>query len=498
MADDAQKIRGIDWQEAFPVTRLFQAFRVAVHPSKLFLALAALLLIYAGGNALDKVWPDKYLAPQDTLEVEPRERLTKDQKQGIFFTFFSFEVQRVNDIVNSVVPGAGPAKLGPIDATLAFLVEGPGWLWGHHPLFALLFTAWFLVVWSVFGGAIARIAAVHVARDEKISVRQALRFSTNKLLSFLFAPLIPLLILLVIACVVAAASWVLLHIPGLGPIVLGLIFALALLAAFVMALVLLGMAGGFNLMYPTIAVEGSDSFDAISRSFSYAFARPWRMLFYTAVAVVYGALTYLFSRWFLYLVLALAHWSVGWWLGGQPGQYWHGTPDPKTHGTVAMWPEPEFNDLPHTIQYADLAWSEKIAATGIAFWVYLVIGLLGAYAISFYFTANTIIYYLMRREVDATELGDVYVEDTDDDLADAVSAAAAAGAGGTGGTAEKPDVPPPAASAPAPTAGATSAPGGGVTGTAGSADLGNPGPGGAKAYDTPRADAPATPPPPGE
>ena len=63
-----------------------------------------------------------------------------------------------------------------------------------------------------------------------------------------------------------------------------------------MTLVLLGTVGGFNLMYPTIAVEGSDSFDAISRTFSYVYARPWRMLFYTLVAIVYGALCYLFVR----------------------------------------------------------------------------------------------------------------------------------------------------------------------------------------------------------
>src|SRR6185503_11482657 len=84
--------------------------------------------------------------------------------------------------------------------------------------------------------------------------------------------------------------------PGIGPVFLvvtAAIFVLILAAGFVMTLVLLGTFGGFNLMYPTIAVEGSDSFDAISRSFSYVYARPWRMVFYTVVAVVYGALTYM-------------------------------------------------------------------------------------------------------------------------------------------------------------------------------------------------------------
>ena len=54
----------------------------------------------------------------------------------------------------------------------------------------------------------------------------------------------------------------------------------------------------------------------------------------------------------------------------------------------------------------------------MTWWVYLVIGLVGAFAISFYFSANTLIYYLMRREVDATDLDDVYVEEMDDEIPD--------------------------------------------------------------------------------
>ena len=96
-----------------------------------------------------------------------------------------------------------------------------------------------------------------------------------------------------------------------GPIIVGALLFLALAAGFVMTLVLLGLVGGFNLMYPTIAVEGSDSFDAISRSFSYLYALPWRLAFYTVIAVVYGALAYLFVRLFIFLMLALAHKFVG-------------------------------------------------------------------------------------------------------------------------------------------------------------------------------------------
>jgi hypothetical protein len=248
-----------------------------------------------------------------------------------------------------------------------------------------------------------------VARDEKISVRQALTFSASKILSFIFAPVIPVLIILGIGLLIALASLALLHLSHAGAIIVGVLFFLALIGGFVITLVMLGTMGGFNLMYPTVAVEGSDSFDAISRSFSYVFARPWRMLWYTIVAVVYGAICYLFVRFFVWLMLA-ATWFFMYWLlprNGQPAQVW-----PR------MWPPPldPMAVFPYSPDYNTLKWPESVAAALIAWWVYLVIGLIGAFAISFYFSANTIIYYLMRREVDATELDDVYVEEADDEL----------------------------------------------------------------------------------
>jgi hypothetical protein len=449
MADEAQTIRSINWREVFPFTHLFRAFRIAVHPSKLLLALAALLLIYAGGRTLDAVWPKPYKSPpaefayardpfggsRDDIAEMVRQLRTGTSPEaaasrvgdnrGIFISFFEFEVAQVNNVTEAVLANrwfGDRAIPGVFHYIWAFLAIGPGILFANHPVYAVLFFAWFLLVWSLFGGAIARIAAVHVARDEKISVRQALRFSISKVLSFLFAPLIPLLIILVIGVIVSAVGWVLLHIPVVGPVIMGLVFFLALLAGFIMTLVALGTIGGFNLMFPTVAVEGSDSFDAISRSFSYVFARPWRMLFYTAVAIAYGALTYLFVRLFIYVLLSLTHFFVGWWLGGQPARHWNGPASPADPPAV-IWPAPTWDNLTYNVDYAHLETSEDIAAAEISFWVYLTVGLLGAFAISFYFSANTIVYYLMRREVDATELDDVYVEETEDEFGEPSPAA---------------------------------------------------------------------------
>jgi hypothetical protein len=244
-----------------------------------------------------------------------------------------------------------------------------------------------------------------------------MNFAVGKLLSFVSAPVIPLAIIVVIGLIVAIGS-IIGNIPFLGPIVVGALFFIALLAGFVMTLVLLGTAGGFNLMYPTIAVEGSDSFDAISRSFSYVYARPWRMLFYSLVALAYGAGTYLFVRMFIWLTLVLTHHFVG--MGMVISA------DNGTYLLDTMWPGPaNTGRLAFASDYQALSAGQSIGALFMNCWVMLLVSFLGAFALSLYFSANTIIYYLMRSEVDSTELDDVYLEQSEEELEPALSAVAA-------------------------------------------------------------------------
>lgn len=575
MADETHVIRGINWRETFPFTQIFRAFRVAIHPTKLMLALAALLALYVGGRALDFIWPvqssaipayvdangharaneiaefeafspaggdydsfenlrkarrkelenfymqvlreskaetdeasarkaaeganklgdvkayvikrrdeevknyeklrdDTIKASKDTYDREGKnasgdkqrdeakkrdeaivkaendykknvrdvyeasstayERATAIRGQGPFIQFFEYEIAQVNNVAWAVLandwlggfvnnPGAGRGRPGVLRSIANFCVTGPWWMARYHTTYFILFVILFSIIWAVFGGAICRIAAVHVARDEKISLSSALRFSTSKFLSFIFAPIIPLLIVLVVGLVVMIGGLIG-NIPGIGPFLVGLFFFLALAAGFVMTLVLLGTGGGYNLMYPTIAVEGSDSFDAISRSFSYVYARPWRMLFYTLVAVVYGALCFIFVRFFIAIMLVLTHHFVGAGMMSNvdgsrvPIDLWN-----------AMWPH-STGQMTYKIDTMTLSGPQSLGAILVAIWVYLTIAMVGAFAISFYFSANTIIYYLMRREVDATELDDVYLEQSDEEFGDTapVTAAPAAGA----------------------------------------------------------------------
>jgi hypothetical protein len=356
------------------------------------------------------------VAAYDAASNERRDVRFKDG-DGLFSTFFQYEVRQVTGVVFSgVLRNNWVDTDGVKDHLFNFFAVGPIWLIEYHTVFFVVFALLFLLAWSLFGGAISRIAAVHVARDEKISVRQAMNFAVGKLLSFASAPVIPLIIIIVIGLIVSVLSLIG-NIPFLGPITVGALFILALLAGFVMTLVLLGTAGGFNLMYPTIAVEGSDSFDAISRSFSYVYARPWRMLFYTGVALAYGAATYLFVHMFIWLTLVLTHYFVG------KGIFL--SADNTRTLFATMWPDPATTGrLSYSADYQALTFGQQVGAFFMNCWVMLMVSFLGAFAISLYFSANTIIYFLMRGEVDSTELDDVYLEQSEDELEPVVVAAA--------------------------------------------------------------------------
>ncbi|MBC8108047.1 MAG: hypothetical protein H7Z14_15780, partial [Anaerolineae bacterium] len=132
------------------------------------------------------------------------------------------------------------------------------------------------------------------------------------------------------------------------------------------------------------------------------------------VAIIYGSLCYLFVRFFIYLLLWLSHEFAGLWF-----VYPAENAAPLFN---VMWTDPYANGrLVYEIDWLVLTPMQSIGATLLAFWVYLTISMLGAFAISFYFSANTVIYYLMRNEVDATELDDVYLEQSDEEFTDTVT-----------------------------------------------------------------------------
>jgi hypothetical protein len=394
--------------------KIFRAFRMAIQPTKLIITSAALSMICLSGWLMDfsnsvAVLSDSnnrivrselqiYLSgtlPENTrIDIE---KLKRDgERSGVFRILWRSAATCFKNAVDSVFRND---VIGVINS-IGIFVMSLEWAIKYHPVYCIIFFLIVLGVLSATGGAICRISALQNAQGEKPGLSEAVRFGTKRFMSLFTAPLVPVFIILVIGLLIFVTG-LLGNIPKAGEIIIGLGMPLSLFAGTLIAIVLIGAVAGFNLMFPAVAYDGLDGFDSISRAFNYVYARPWRMLFYTSLAGIYGSICYTFVRLVAFLALSVTRVFLQFviWTENSTGQA--GKLD-------AIWPKPDFINLFGVSTVAPESWPEKIAAALIYFFVLVVIGLVVSFIISFYFSVNTIIYSLLRNKVDNAKIEDVY------------------------------------------------------------------------------------------
>jgi hypothetical protein len=275
-----------------------------------------------------------------------------------------------------------------------------------------------LAVWALFGGAITRMAAVQIARREKIGLTEAMRFTLSKWGAFFSAPLFPLLGVVIIALLLILYGFFHL-IPVVGDIIVdGLGWPLALLLGLVMAVILVGLVS-WPMMYATISAEGSDSFDALSRSYSYVIQSPWHYLWYVLVSLAYGAVVVFFVGFMGSLAVYLAKWGVSenpftGMTKRDPSYLFVYAPTSWEWRTLLMQGGDKVNP-DGTLQpeyFGDWKWYNYAGAFMVSvIWVNLAFLLILGFAYSFFWSAGTITYLLMRRHVDDTDMDEVYLDE---------------------------------------------------------------------------------------
>jgi hypothetical protein len=246
--------------------------------------------------------------------------------------------------------------------------------------------------------------------------------------------MVPLAVVAVIVLLMALYGLVAL-IPIVGDIVLyGVLFPLIIIGGVAITVVLLGLIG-YPLMYCTISTEGSDTFDAISRSYNYVFQAPWSFLWYTFVSLVYGAAVSFVVILIGCVMVGLgkgavsipasamvesrkpdflfvyAPESLGWkelLLRGTPMEIERAV-DPATGQKVAYYAETRPAEA--TAYWNAMEWHNHTGAALAGFWMILVFLLMIGFTYSFFWTAATMIYLLMRKKVDDVELDEVYIEE---------------------------------------------------------------------------------------
>jgi hypothetical protein len=285
--------------------------------------------------------------------------------------------------------------------------------------FLLLCCIWTAAVWGLFGGAIARSVVLQLTREEATSLGAAVRFSAKRWKSLASAPLFPVLF-----TVVMAIPLVLLGLLTKASLLLGaVLWPLALLFGLITAILLVGLAVGWPLMHAAIGSEGSDSFDALSRSYSYVYQRPLHYLFYAVSAFVLGAIGLAVVNLFAGAVEGLALWGVSWGSGAE-----------RAAEVAAA----------SVGGAAQEAWGAKL----FWFWHGVVRLIMLAFAFAFFWTASSAIYLLLRHDVDGVELGEVYLDGTGETFGlpsvttDAAGVKVAATEARPGSTAPTTDMPP--------------------------------------------------------
>jgi hypothetical protein len=334
----------------------------------------------------------------------------------------------------------GPVLLEPLVKFLrpvVYLLNPNAGFWNQ--VYFLLTLLWTLATWAFFGGAITRMAAVQLTRKEKISLGEAISFTKSRFTSFFTAPVIPLIGIILFLILLILFGF--LHlIPLVGDIIDGLGWPLVLLAGLVMAVILVGLVG-WPMMYATISTEGSDSFDALSRSYSYVLTNPWHYIWYCIVALAYGAVVVFFVGFMGSLMVYLGKWGVSQtpfisanFVNREPEYLFQFAP------TSFGWRELMLQGS-STIDihgnYADPEqwhWWNKLGAWMVAIWLYLLFLMIVGFGYSYFWTASTIIYLLMRRKVDDTEMDEVYVEEDEPEEAYSMPITAPASSPATSGS----------------------------------------------------------------
>ncbi len=403
------------WLKASGLQDIARALGLAVHPAKLGLALAGIVATLAYGGLLDWLWTRNAGVPADTIAqyIDARERgqtyIEGTGAAGIFQAWRDHERQVIEGLLTTPLNAQSPGGLlSMIAHDVADMGRGAWWMIRFHPFFFVLFALGALFIWALAGGAICRIAAVQFARDEKITARDALGFVWKRLVGgFMLAPLIPIAFVFLVT-VVLMIGGVFLRIPVLGDLVGAPLFLFALLGGLIIAVLLVGMLVGGGLFWPAVAVEGSDAFDAFSRSLAYPFSRPWKTILYFVITGIYAVVCWLIINFFVTWAVLITRGIVSW--GTSPFGWWRR--EAGASKLEVLWPLGGTSGLHRWPDWSQLGFFEHFSAMVIGIYVLLAIGLTWAFLFSFCLSSDTIIYFLLRRDVDGNDASDIHLDES--------------------------------------------------------------------------------------
>ena len=378
--DRGRIIHEVLWSEALPWWLLFRAAGAAFAPTVIVLALLGGLATWAGWSIADSL----NLAGADPAADAIRDAAITS---------------------GPVLPGPdGSNAAGALRPSRALPLLQAAWAWLPKPaadileLVAIPFRpmatltqsggalariGWFVLVWSIFGTAIARHVALKLVGEEAPGLLGSVLYGARAWLAAFNS--VAFVLLGILALAVPGALLGLLMRADWGLAVAGAIWPLVLAGAVVLAILAIGLVAGWPLMVAAVAVERGDSFQAISTSFSYLYQRPLHYAFYAFVAAVVALPAFAAAGLFADATGTLALWAASFGMG-------HDRTLAVLDGLHGQAPAP---------------WG----VSALAFWTRGLESLLGSFGWGYFWAIAAAAYILLRHDVDGTELDEVEIGD---------------------------------------------------------------------------------------
>jgi hypothetical protein len=347
----------------FPGLRLAAAIRLAFDLRKLVIAAMGLALLQLGWSLIDRLFPGSAI-------VTPAIGAAVGSSSGEAGTKGTWETALA---LHHRLTEPARALATPL---FALLDPTAGWSGMSH---ALLSLGWLIATWGIFGGAIARIAILQVAKLRQTGIAEALRFSLKAAGPLVISALGPLLVLALCGAVTAAFG-VLYWLPGAGPVVVGGALVVPLAVGIVMILLVAGLVAGWPLLHAAVAAGAEDALDAVSRTFGYLNQRIGSFVALLVFIWLEGMIGLQLVDLLISGLLRVTQWGLG--LTAPEGlvpTFFGGAGTPA--GVIAI--------------------------STHAFWLGVVRLLAHGWAYSFYWTSAALVYLWLRHDVDGTPWSEI-------------------------------------------------------------------------------------------
>ena len=388
-----------DLRELFPALHLLRASGLAIDPRKMFLGGLALVLL-AFENWLFAFLPFAQSVGSIHVTIGSETSVvTRLLGCAGFVTRPHLDVWLSWD-------AAAFALLTPIRTLIepARVIFPANQSWSNLA-FAWTQLLWALIVWSFVGGALCRMNALQFATRKRLSVSAALKFSRRQLPGYLVAPFLPLSAVLILQ----GFNWLLGCVAGLAPsagsIALGVGWFVVLFTGFLMAMLTVVIAIGWPLMIAAISTEDSDGFDALSRAFGYLFDRPWHAGLFAVSSLPIFAVSRLLIAVLVGLAISLGAEAVD-----------RGSESTMTTDRLnfSLEFERQGNVSPAGVvadrldaaltRRRTFGWPGNFADNALVAWTLIPALLYVGFGPSFFWSATTVSYFLLRRSDDGTPL----------------------------------------------------------------------------------------------